>query len=203
MKLLLHPLAVRIFHWITVLSIAYLVLTGLYLHDPTGNLPFGLLRKTHTLAGIILLINLVGQIYYYAVTGKYTEILFTSRDIPNLRSFFRYALFIERNHPNYGRYNPGQKGLFTAWCLAVMLSGLAALPHLAPDYASWLSRPVGGLTGSRIVFYAIAMFFVATIPWHLYLVFTEDPAKLQAMFSGYLQRKPKGKAPASERTDAR
>ncbi len=201
MKLLLNPLAIRIFHWIMVLTVTYLVITGLHLHDPKVNLPFGLLRKTHILAGIILIINLLGQIYYYSVTGKYTEVLFTTRDIPNLRSFFRYSLFIADNHPNYGRYNPGQKGLFTVWGLAVILSGLAALPHLLPDYASWLSRPLGGLIGSRVIFYAITMFFLATIPLHLYLVFTEDPAKLQAMFSGYLQKEPQDKVPAGESTD--
>ena len=201
MKLLLNPLAIRIFHWIMVLTVSYLVITGLYLHDPKVNLPFGLLRKTHLLAGIILIINLLGQIYYYSITGKYTEVLFTTRDIPNLRSFFRYSLFIADNHPNYGRYNPGQKGLFTVWSLVVILSGLAALPHLLPDYASWLSRPLGGLMGSRVIFYAITMFFLVTIPLHLYLVFTEDPAKLQAMFSGYLKKEPKDKAPAGESTD--
>jgi Ni/Fe-hydrogenase 1 B-type cytochrome subunit len=192
MKLLLQPLAVRIFHWVMFFAVTYLVITGLYLHDPWGGLSYGLVRKTHSIAGIILMLNLLGQIYYYIVTGKYTEVLFTPRDIANLRSFFRYSLFITENHPNYGRYNPGQKALITAWGLVILLSGLAALPHLLPEYASWLSRPLGGLMGSRIVFYAVTMFFLATIPLHLYLVFTEDPAKLQAMFSGYIQKEPKG-----------
>ncbi|HWR43695.1 cytochrome b/b6 domain-containing protein [Sporomusa sp.] len=192
MKLLLHPLSVRIFHWVMFSAVVYLVITGLYLHDPWGGLPYGLIRKTHSIAGIFLILNLFGQIYYYIVTGKYTEVLFTSRDIPNIRSFFRYALFITENHPNYGRYNPGQKVLFTSWGLVVLLSGFAALPHFFPEHASWLSRPFGGLMGSRIIFYAIAMFFLATIPLHLYLVFTEEPAKLQAMFSGYVKKEPKG-----------
>ena len=191
MKLLLHPLPVRIFHWIMFATIVYLVTTGLYLHDPWGALPYGVMRKTHTIAGIILILNFFGQIYYYIVTGKYTEVLFTLHDFPNLRSFFRYALFITENHPNYGRYNPGQKLLFTCWGLAVMISGAAALPYFVPEYASWLSRPFGGLGGIRIIFYSITMFFLATIPLHLYLAFTEDPAKLQAMFSGYINKEPK------------
>ncbi|SMD04149.1 cytochrome b/b6 domain-containing protein [Sporomusa malonica] len=190
MKLLLHPLPVRIFHWIMFFAVMYLVITGLYMNDPWGSLPYGLVRKTHNIAGIILMLNLFGQIYYYAVTGKYTEILFTPRDLPNLRSFFRYALFITENHPNYGRYNPGQKVLFTSWGLAVLLAGLAALPYFFPEYAPWLARPFGGLMGVRITFYTITMFFLATIPLHLFLVFTEEPAKLQAMFSGYVNKEP-------------
>lgn len=161
------------------------------MHEPWAGLSYGTVRKTHTLAGIILIMNLLGQIYYYIFTGKYTEVLFMPRDFPNLRSFFRYALFITENHPNYGRYNPGQKVLFTAWGLVVLLSGFAALPYLFPEYESWLSRPFGGLIGVRIVFYAITMFFLTTIPLHLMLAFTEEPAKLQAMFSGYVKKEPK------------
>lgn len=190
MKLLLHPLPVRIFHWIMFFSVTYLVATGLYMNDPWGSLPYGLVRQTHQITGIILLLNLFGQIYYYAATGKYAEIIFTPHDWPNSRSFFRYALFITENHPNYGRYNPGQKALFTAWGLAVLLAGLAALPYFFPGHASWLARPFGGLMGVRITFYAITMFFLATIPLHMFLVFTEDPAKLQAIFSGYVNKEP-------------
>ncbi len=191
MKLLLQPLPVRIFHWIMFAAVVYLVASGLYLHDPWSFLPYREMRKTHIIAGVILILNLGGQCYYYLVTGKYREIVFTRHDVPNLRSFFRYALFITENHPNYGRYNPGQKVLFTSWGLVSLLSGGAALPYFFPEYASWLSRPFGGLGGIRIIFYGITMFFLATIPLHLYLVFTEEPAKLQAMFSGYVNKEPK------------
>ena len=57
MKLLLHPLPVRIFHWIMFLAVMYLVITGLYMNDPWGNLSYGLVRKTHSIAGIILVLN--------------------------------------------------------------------------------------------------------------------------------------------------
>lgn len=191
MKLLLHPLPVRIFHWIMFFAVMYLVITGLYLNDPWAGLSYGVVRKTHTIAGIILMLNLFGQICYYLFTGKYTEILFMPRDFSNLRSFFRYALFITERHPNYGRYNPGQKALFTLWGMAILISGFAAMPFFFPEYGTWLSKPFGGLTGIRIVYFAITMLFVATIPLHVCLALTEDPAKLQAMFSGYVNKKPK------------
>ncbi|SDE22764.1 cytochrome b/b6 domain-containing protein [Sporomusa acidovorans] len=190
MKLLLHPLPVRLFHWIMFAAVMFLVITGLYLTDPWLTLPYGLIRKAHMLAGIILVLNFGGQVCYYLITGKYTEVLFTRHDLPNLRSFFRYTLFITETHPNYGRYNPGQKALFTSWGLAVIVSGVTSLPYFLPEFASWLSLPVGGLVGTRIVFYGITIYFLATIPLHLYLVFTEDPVKLQAMFSGYVNKEP-------------
>lgn len=196
MKLLLHSLPVRIFHWIMFFTVSYLVVTGLYLHEPVNSLlSYGFVRKTHTIAGIVLMFNLFGQIYYYLYTAKYTEIVFSFRDFPNLRSFFRYVFFITESHPNYGRYNPGQKALFTSWGLVILLSGYGALPFLFPEYESWLSRPLGGLMGIRIIYYAITMYFLATIPLHFLLAFTESPAKLQAMFSGYLNKEPKLKDP--------
>lgn len=191
MKLLLHPLPVRIFHWVMALTAGYLTVSGLYLHDPWAGPVYGMIRKIHMFAGMLLLVNLAGQIYYYVFTGKYPEVLFTVRDLPNLSSFFRYALFIAESHPNYGRYNPGQKALFSAWGIAVLLAGIAALPYLWTEQASLFSRLFGGMGGTRLVFYVIAWFFVATIPLHLYLALTEDPAKLQAMFSGYVRKQPR------------
>ncbi|BBB91204.1 MAG TPA: cytochrome b/b6 domain-containing protein [Methylomusa anaerophila] len=200
MKLLLHPGPVRFFHWIMFAAVTFLVVSGLYMSNPWGGLPYGLIRKLHNIAGIILLLNIGGQSYYYIMMGKFTEVIFLPRDLPNMRSFLRYTLFITENHPNYGRYSPGQKILFTSWWLAILLAGMAAIPLMLPaaGFSSGVLRMLGGLTNLQVIYYGIAMFFLTTIPFHLYLVFTEDPAKLQAMFSGYIKKEPKCSAEASD-----
>lgn len=190
MKLLLQPLPVRIFHWVMFVCITALLITGLYINNPVtaAKIPLNLLRKTHIIFGLILIANLLGQIYYYTVTKKFTEILFLPGDWINLRSFVRYVLFITESHPNFGRYNPGQKWLFTSWGLAIMIVSFTSMPLLFPDNTTLVQRYTGGLNNVRIIHYFIAIFFAATIPLHLYLVFTEDPAKLQAMFTGYVEK---------------
>lgn len=190
MKLLLQPLPIRIFHWIMFFCVIILLFTGFYIHNPMSiiKLPLNMVRKIHSMFGLILIANLAGQIYYYTVTKKFTEILLLPGDWVNMRSFTRYVLFITDGHPNFGRYNPGQKWLFTSWGLAVLAASFTSMILLFPDGTFWLQRQLGGLNTVRILHYFVAIFFAATIPLHFYLVFTEDPAKLQAIFTGYIEK---------------
>jgi len=193
LKLLLQPLPIRIFHWTLVAAVSTLVLTGLYLDNPVTVLHFrmGTVRYVHLLAAMVLIVNVFGQMYYYIYTRKFTEVIFLPRDLQNLRSFSRYYMFITNETPNYGRYNPGQKALYTVWLAAILLSIVCGIALLFPDDTVWLQKTMHGLNTIRIIKYFIGMLFVGTIPLHLYLVFTEDPAKLQAMFTGYIKKEPK------------
>lgn len=192
MKLLLQPLPIRIFHWVMFVCVMVLLFTGLYINNPISaiTVPLNMVRKIHSMFGLILIANLLGQIYYYAVTKKFTEILLLPGDWVNMRSFTRYVLFITDGHPNFGRYNPGQKWLFTSWGVAVLVASFTSMILLVPDKTSWLQLHLGGLNTVRILHYFVAIFFAATIPLHFYLVFTEDPAKLQAIFTGYIEKEP-------------
>lgn len=193
MKLLLQPLPVRIFHWVMFSCVIGLLWTGLYMNDPfeAVRLPLRTVRKVHAFLGLSLTANLAGQIYYYWRTTKWTELLFLTRDLVNIRSFARYVFFITGGHPNYGRYNPGQKALFTLWGAAVLIAIVTGFTLLLPDMTTGLQRLLNGLNTIRISHFGVAIFFAMSIPLHLYLVFTEDPAKLQAMFTGYIQVEPK------------
>lgn len=197
MKLLLHPLPVRIFHWTMFTCVITLLSTGLYIHSPPAwlHLPVNMMRELHGVFAAMLAVNLAGQVYYYAYTGKHTEILLLPGDWANVRSFLRYYLFITEHHPNYGRYNPGQKALFTAWGLAIMVAAVSGVALLFPDDTTRLQRLLGGLNAARSAHFLVAAFFAASIPFHLYLVFTEEPAKLQAIFTGYVRKEPKPPPP--------
>lgn len=201
MKLLLLPLPVRIFHWLMFTAVVVLLFTGLYLDSPPVwiVLPLSLIRKLHGMAAALLMMNLFGQVYYYIRSRKFSEILLLPRDWANLRSFLRYSLFITERHPNFGRYNPGQKALFTFWGLVVTVASVTGLILFFPDDTLWLQKLLGGLGSIRALHYLGAIAFVASIPLHLYLVFTEEPAHLQAMFTGYVQKEP---VPCGHRKEA-
>ncbi|MEG6586158.1 cytochrome b/b6 domain-containing protein [Dendrosporobacter sp. 1207_IL3150] len=196
MKLLLQPLPIRIFHWVMFFCVMILLSTGLYINNPFDlfRFPLRTIREIHSLFGLVLIANFLGQIYYYIFTTKWSEVLFLPWDIVNLRSFFRYVLFITDGHPNFGRYNPGQKALFSVWWLAVLIAAITSIPLLFPSETIFLQRILGGLQTIRILHYFVAVIFAASIPLHLYLVFTEDPAKLQAMFTGYINKEAKPSA---------
>jgi len=191
MKILLQPLPIRIFHWVMFVSVIVLLFTGLYMNTPWEMMQLSMraIRKIHTLFASILIVNLVGHIYYYLYTKKITEIVFLPRDWVNLPSFVRYILFITEDHPNFGRYNPGQKLLFSLWFLSVMIGVVSGTVLLFPENSQWLQRIVGGLNAIRILHFCVTVFWAMSIPLHLYLVFTESPANLQAMFTGYINKK--------------
>jgi Ni/Fe-hydrogenase 1 B-type cytochrome subunit len=171
------------------LCVITLVVTGLLLDSPPESIiPINLLRKVHTLFGFVLIFNTLGQFYYYAVTRRFTEVIFLPRDVVNLRSFLRYMLFAKDALPNYGRYNPGQKLTFTVWWLIIIAASVVSMASVFPSETIWLQRLVGGLGNVRIFKYVITLFFVATIVLHVYLALTEDLAKLQAMITGYINK---------------
>jgi len=194
MKILLNPLPVRIFHWTMALSIIVLVITGLLINDPpmAPIMTVNFVRKLHAIFGIILILNTLAQFYYYTVKGHWQEVVFLPRDIPNLYSFLRYMFFVTEGMPYYGRYNPGQKLVFTTWWLAIIIASVVSMASLFPNDTTGLQRLIGGLGNVRAIKYLITMFFVATVPWHIYLSLTEDLARLQAMVTGYIYEEPKG-----------
>jgi Ni/Fe-hydrogenase 1 B-type cytochrome subunit len=171
-------------------AVMMLVFTGLYMDTPWNRLHLSMevVRKTHTLFSSIIIVNLVAHIYYYLYTNKITEILFLPRDWVNVPSFIRYVLFITEGHPNFGRYNPGQKLIFSLWFLAVVIAAITGIILLFSGNTQWLQWRLGGLNQIRIFHYGVAIYFAASIPLHLYLVFTESPANLQAMFTGYINK---------------
>lgn len=190
MKILIQPLAIRIFHWVMVTTVTILVFTGLLFYTNTDfvRLPFRIVRLLHGTAGIVFIANLLAHIYYYVVTRRYPEIVLNRADISNLKAFLLYYLFMRPDHPNFGRYNPGQKLVYDSWAIAGLIAAIASYVLMFPSETTMLQSWFGGLHTIRMVKYAITIWFLFTIPVHIYLVFSEDPAKLQAIFTGYVSK---------------
>jgi len=190
MKVLVHPGPIRIFHWTMFIAVMVLLFTGLYMNHPWDilRLPMRVVRKMHTLFSSILLINTAGHLYYYLYYKKIKDILFLPADLLNVPSFIRYVVFMSKEHPNFGHYNPGQKLMFSSWFLVILLGAVTGIALLFPAHTQWLQLILGGLNLIRMLHFSVAIFFAMSIPLHLYLVFTESPAHLQAMFTGYIQK---------------
>ena len=190
MKLLRHTLPIRIFHWTMFLTVSTLVLTGLYYENPIEaiHVPMRTVRMFHGAAGLILIANTLGQIAYYTINGKFREVLFSPKDITNLRSFLKYNLYITDREPNFGKYNPGQKALFTVWLTAIIVGSISGLVLLFINDTEWLQKIMPGLNTIQAIKYGVAILFAGTVPLHIYLGVTGDIAKLQAMITGYIQQ---------------
>jgi len=188
-KIMLHSLPVRLLHWNQAITLTILIICGLYLHKPgLLNIPFQTVKNIKGVFNFVLIANTVIYIYYSLISKHYHDLIFSLRDIRFIPSFMQYTLFLKENPGYYGKYNPGQKATYTLWFILILIQIITGLALFYPDPLSYLVNLLGGLNKIRQIHYLVTWVFVATIPIHIYLAITEDPAKLQSIFTGYVRR---------------
>jgi len=181
----------RIFHWLMFLSIMLLLISGFYIHNPF-NLGVLLDMGTNVLvqlaAGFFASAVFAGWVYYYLVTGSYTDVWFRIQDIADFRGLMKYYFFLEEKPPVHGKYNAGQRLIFTSWFFVFIFMFLTGLALYMMNYNNII--PFGIIPQKiRLYHFLGALWFLGTVPLHIYLALTEDPAKLQAIFTGWIRKK--------------
>lgn len=184
-----QPASIRVFHWLNFFLISLLIITGYYLHAPGWfEVKMKTIKLWHFVAAYLLVANYVVSIYYYIYKKYYHSIIFKVRDIKHLPSFIKYAFFLEESHPFYGKYNPGQKIIYSLWVFLNLFMIITGFALYSPGGLDFLTFFLGELSQIRLLHFLGTLLFSLTIPIHIYFALTEDPAKLQAIFSGYLKK---------------
>lgn len=196
-KILLYPAPVRIFHWVLVVSLSIIIITGLLLSPgiyPHGTLlPLKTLRFFHVSCGFIAFAAVIFRAGYAFVTGDYKDFSISLDDIKSIPSLVRYYFFIQKEPPPLRtKFNIGQKVIYLSWLIAITylsLTGILLLESYFKEKGGpffLLERVLLPQTNRFIRFY-LTLYMVATILGHIYLAHTEDIAKLQAMFTGWVK----------------
>lgn len=183
-----HSVWIRIFHWINMISITMLILTGFYIHAPQSFRLFDTMttaRTVHFCMAYLLCFGVVGRMYYMIVAHDTKNLIYEPiKDTKKLPSMIKYYLFLADDHPYYGKYNPGQKAMYTgvfAMALVMIITGFILYKPLTFGFmAGWL----GGFLVVRIIHYAITWIFVLCILAHVYLDVAEGIPILKSMFTG-------------------
>lgn len=189
-KVLVHSVLNRLFHWMFAASVITLLATGFYIHHPVD------LGKLYHMETDIFMQIAVGffaagvffsLIYYYIVTRSYRNIWVHTRDIADFWGLLKYYFFIEKTPPHYGKYNSGQKLIYSSWFIVFIFMFFSGLILYTANFGDILPFPV---VYQKIRFYHFlgALWFLGTVPLHIYLVLTQDPAKLQAIFTGWVKK---------------
>lgn len=189
---LTQPVLVRIFHWGFALNIVGLLVTGFELHQPAPflALQFGQLFIVH-LTFAWLCLAFVGLRAADALWRKDASIFAGLKDIKEFPKLLAYYLFLRSTPPPAGKYNSGQKLIFTSWLILFLIGSLFGLAsYYQGEHLAWVIRLTGGWQMLRWVKYAVGIYFSATIPVHIYLSLTEDFSRLQAMVTGYEKQGP-------------
>ena len=203
----LHPLIVRITHWVNFGILVIMVASGLRIFNasPLFDYKFpawitlggwlGGARLWHFAAMWIFFFNGVIAVIYNIVSrhGRETTI-FRKRDIRGVLPMIKYYLRLEKKHPPQEKYNALQKLAYSSTpflALGVTLSGLVMyLPvQLAP--LTWL---LGGYDFARWLHFCFMAALVFFFGGHIFMVSISGWGNFWSMISGWRKKEYEMKA---------
>ena len=198
-KIFLHPLIVRIWHWINAVAFVVLIITGIQIrYREIAN--FGTFKtavEIHNFFGFVLILDFFLWLAYYVLSGKIRMY------VPlNLKKFFTgalkqalyygYGLFIGEENPHHAsadnKFNPLQQVAYFMIMLLLMplqlISGV--LLWDIKTFADWIGL-LGGLKVVDMIHVIVFFFLTAFLFIHVYLsTLGATPLEhIKAMFTGY------------------
>lgn len=190
----IHPLWVRLTHWINALAILVMIGSGWQIYNASPLFDFTFSRSIalgnwlggallwHFAAMWVLVIN--GLIYLILgfVTGRFRRKLVPIRP-SHVIADLRAALTFRLSHDDLSRYNAVQKLLYTgviAVGVLVVLSGLSIWKPVQFQELTWL---FGGYDVARYVHFFAMAAIVAFLVVHIALALIV-PKSLRAMVTG-------------------
>ena len=198
-RIKIHPLHVRIFHWINAVSMVMMIMSGWQIYNASPLFEWLKFPKALTLGGWlgggiqfhfavmwVFVINLL--IYFFAgiISGHYRRSMFPVTPLSILRDLSK-ALRGKLPH-SVGTYNSVQKISYIGviiLMLAVFLSGLVIWKSVQFQTLGLL---FGGYEGARLVHFICMALICAFIVMHLVLV-AIVPSTLIPMITGWAKTK--------------
>jgi Ni/Fe-hydrogenase 1 B-type cytochrome subunit len=187
---------VRIHHWLMVLSVIMLIMTGWYIAAPftvssgetVHKFLMGDMRYYHILFGVILAILFFWRMYmgFFPRFQVAWKNFMAFADWQNLIKQIKFYLLVSKERPAHTYlYGPLQSmayaGLFVM-VFAIVITGFiltgADYNHGLLGAVGWILTPIehllGGLAGVRYIHHILTWLFVMFIVVHVYMAFWYD-----------------------------
>lgn len=199
-KIYLHPLPVRIWHWINAISFIVLIITGLQIRyrDIMNLMSFKTAVDIHNIFGFVLLFNYLLWVLYYILSNK-IDIYMPVRSISEFikgsirqARYYGYGIFRGEQNPHHptpdNKFNPMQQVAY----LNIMTSLLPL--QILTGFMLWdreifekLIALFGGIRVVDSIHVLLFFFFTSFLFVHVYLAtLGHTPlAHIKAMFTGY------------------
>jgi len=199
-KLYLHPLPVRIWHWINAVSFVVLIVTGLQIRyrEFLGLMTFRDAVDVHNFFGFLIIFNFALWLVYYIVTGKikiYIPPLSPKKFVTGCirqAKYYGYGIFLGEENPHHStpdnKFNPMQQIAYLA--IMVLLIPLQLWTGLLlwdiKGFAGWIDI-FGGVKIVDTIHVFLFLFFTSFLFVHVYLATLGHTATehIKAMFTGY------------------
>jgi Ni/Fe-hydrogenase 1 B-type cytochrome subunit len=207
-------LPVRIFHWINVLSITTLAITGFIIADPPAIMSnmeaserfwFGTVRFIHFGTAYIFFFNMILRIYWSFVGNRFSSWkAFVPRDREmwrNLWHVLKVDIFLgNEKHPDIRNISVGHNTMAALSYVALFLialvqvfTGFGLYSSMSgwwlPKLFAWVVPFLGGDFMVRTIHHSATWLFILFTLIHVYLVFYHDwlegRGEVSSMFGGY------------------
>jgi len=199
-KLYVHPLPVRIWHWINAIGFVMLIATGMQIRylDLVQLIPFKTAVEVHNYTGFVLIANFFVWLIFYLFSDKIKVYHPELSPAKHFRESFRqlqfYGYGIFRGDPNphhvsiYHKFNPMQSMAYQViMMLIVPLQFFTGLLLWDVSRFSTIVDMFGGVRVVDTVHVLIFILFTGYILVHPYLASLghTPTAHFKAMFTGY------------------
>ncbi len=191
----LHPLPVRIMHWVNALAMIVMITSGWGIYDDyviISGLHFGQFWRLGSWAAESLLWHFAGMWFlvingllylaYGLITGRFRERLFPIK-VVDLVQTVKDTLHFRIAHEDLTHYNAVQKLLYIVVIAAGMSQVLTGLAIWKPIQFSGLVSLFGGFQGARLIHFWGMAVIVGFLMVHVALALLV-PSTLLAMLTG-------------------
>ena len=179
-----HTLFARLLHWIWVVGMLIMILTGLYLHDKSWMPIFsnlGVVWPLHYITAIVLFVVVAVRIVYSAFpgTGDFKDLVMNPKNIKDAIPVIKYYTFLSQKEPKQGKYNYMQRMMYSSIWIPLLII------QLVTGVILYLS--IGGVA-VRVIHYLVTWVLIATILLHLYLGTVHGWSLVKSMITGKLDK---------------
>ena len=213
-RVLVWELPVRVFHWVNVLSIIVLTLTGFLIANPPAILSnveatdlhsFGIVRFIHFTAAYVFFFNMILRIYWAFVGNQFAHWKafwpFNKKMWNNFLHVLKIdILLMNEDVENLSNVSIGHNSVAALSYIAMFLvalvsvfTGFALYADMSswwlPDLFSWVIPLFGGDFMVRTIHHISMWLFILFTLVHIYLVFYHDwlegRGEVSSMFGGF------------------
>jgi Ni/Fe-hydrogenase 1 B-type cytochrome subunit len=196
----------RLWHWITALSILLLCVTGYFIGSPLPTMPgeasdhylMGYIRFAHFSAGYVLTIGFIGRVYWAFAGNRHAHQLFV---LPlrrrawwrDLLHELRWYLFLERRPKKYVGHNPlAQLAMFFFFVIGTLFMIITGFALYAEGLGrgSWADGlfgwviPLFGQSQDVHTWHHLGMWYIVIfVMTHIYVAVREDIMSRQSLIS--------------------
>jgi len=191
-KMYLYTRYERFWHWLQMLLILILLVTGFEIHGTFKLLGFETAVEVHNYVGLTWLIAFAFFVFWLFTTGEWKQYVPTTKKVLAVVRYYAYGIFRGESHPvpkkKHAKHNPLQRLVY----LSLAAAGLPiqmATGFLFWSYNSWEAWELGWLSLNFVaIIHLIGAFGILQfLIIHVYMTTTGHSvtAHVQAMITGW------------------